>query len=161
MRSTPPRGDGHRRVLRAAAGGARGDAERLRATLTGPLAHASAPALTAVAGADGRFVLVLAAGGSYAVTIADPTADDAALATSVVGASTRIPATWTLAPAIAVTGEVRARPLPERGARAVGLAALCRPPRLHRDRAQPAAGRGGDRRRGPLHGGGPRSRRHP
>ncbi len=110
------------RVLRAA-GGARGDA-RLRATLTGPLAHAGAPAPTAVAGADGRFVLVLAAGGSYAVTIADPTADDAALATSVVGASTRDLGDLTLAPAIAVTGEVRASGQSV-GARAVGLAALC------------------------------------
>ena len=110
------------RVLRSG-GTARADA-RLRATLTGPLAHTGAPIPTATAAADGRFTIALAAGADYAITIVDPTADDATLDIDLAGVGTQDLGDLGLPAALTVSGEIRASGQSV-GARAVGLAALC------------------------------------
>ncbi len=110
------------RVLRAA-GGARAEA-RVRATLTGALAHAGAPVPVATAGSDGSFTIALAAGGAYALLLIDPTADDAARTVAIASATAQALGDLSLPAALAISGEVRATGQSV-GARAVGVAALC------------------------------------
>lgn len=109
--------------VQRAAGGPRAGA-RIRATLEGPLAHTGAPAPTVVAGNDGRFALVLAAGAPYTLELSDPSHDDAALSVVLPAAAAQELSSLVLPAALAITGEVRATGSSV-GARAVGIAALC------------------------------------
>lgn len=122
------------RVMRSA-GGVRAGA-RVRATLTGALAHTGAPIPGTFTGADGRFTLSLAAGASYALTLSDPTADDAALVVDLASAATQDLGDRTLPAALTVSGEVRASGQSV-GARSVGIAALCHLACTGIDRSRP------------------------
>ena len=122
------------RILRAA-GGAR-EGARVRATLTGAVAHAGAPIPTAATGADGVFSLAVAAGAGYAITVSDPTGDDAASTIAIAAAAAQDLGDVTLPAALAISGEVRATGQSV-GARAVGVAALCHLACTGIDRSRP------------------------
>jgi hypothetical protein len=121
-------------VLRS--GGTDRGGARVRAMLTGALAHPGAPVPTVSAGSDGRFTLSLAAGASYEVTLSDPTYDDAALVVDIAAAATQNLGDRTLPAAIAISGEIRATGQSV-GARAVGVAALCNDTCTGIDRSRP------------------------
>lgn len=122
------------RVLRAA-GGVRAGA-RVRATLTGAIAHAGAPIPLASTGVDGVFSLPVAAGAAYAITISDPTGDDATATVPISLATTQDLGDLSLPAAITISGEVRATGQSV-GARAVGVAALCHLACTGLDRSRP------------------------
>ncbi len=110
-------------AMRSAGGGPRGGA-RIRATLTGVLAHTGAPSPTAIAGSDGRFSISLAAGGSYTLTVSDPSGDDAAQDVVLPAAAAADLGPITLPAAIAIRGTVTTSGSGI-GLRGVGIAAFC------------------------------------
>lgn len=122
------------RILRSV-GGVRVGA-RVRATLTGSLAHTGAPIPTTVTGADGRFTVSLAAGASYELVLSDPTADDASVTIDIASAATQDLNDQTLPAALSISGEIRASGTSV-GARSVGVAALCHLACTGIDRSRP------------------------
>lgn len=109
-------------VLRAA-GGARAGA-RVRATMTGVLAHTGAPAPAVTTGGDGRFAIALAAGAAYELVITDPSGDDAARTFAIAAAAATDLETVALPAALAVRGKIFVSGSSV-GVRGVSVAALC------------------------------------